>query len=296
MLLAATEYVRPASLEEALAALGASARRARARRRPEPDQRPQAPRRERRAAGRHQPPAGAARDRACAPTARLDGRRLRSPTTSSSARPRCATAQPCSARSPADIEDRQMRNRGTIGGNCCFGDPTNNLPPLLVALGATMDDRRARLASAQVAAEEFFFGFFATAVEQGEMLREHHDAAARAGRRRRLPARSQSPRTRGRSCERQPTCAPNETIEAARVVLGVRRPRRRSAHTGDGGAAARRRRDRRGGRGRERSDRRRASSPRAMPTGAPTTGGEMARVDGAARAVSERDREGGAAR
>ena len=31
-----------------------------------------------------------------------------------------------------------MRNRGTIGGNVCSNDPTNHLPPLMVALGATM--------------------------------------------------------------------------------------------------------------------------------------------------------------
>src|ERR1035437_7267300 len=42
------------------------------------------------------------------------------------------------------IEDQQIRNRGTIGGNCCLGDPTNNLPPLLVALDATMNIRAAR--------------------------------------------------------------------------------------------------------------------------------------------------------
>src|SRR5947209_18208458 len=36
------------------------------------------------------------------------------------------------------IEDQQIRDRGTIGGNCCLSDPTNNLPPLLVALNATM--------------------------------------------------------------------------------------------------------------------------------------------------------------
>ena len=64
------------------------------------------------------------------------------------------------------IEDQQIRNRGTIGGNCCLGDPTNNLPPILIALGATMniqgpDEVRA------VAAESFFFTYFQTAVEQG---------------------------------------------------------------------------------------------------------------------------------
>ena len=67
------------------------------------------------------------------------------------------------------IEDQQIRDRGTIGGNCCLSDPTNNLPPLLVALNATMV-----IASAQgerdVPAEDFFHGYFATAVDEGELL------------------------------------------------------------------------------------------------------------------------------
>lgn len=67
------------------------------------------------------------------------------------------------------IEDQQIRNRGTIGGNCCLSDPTNNLPPLLVALDAQM-----HVASAErkrvVPAEEFFKGYFFTALEPGELL------------------------------------------------------------------------------------------------------------------------------
>src|SRR5947199_9183943 len=35
------------------------------------------------------------------------------------------------------IADVQVRNRGTVGGNVCSNDPTNHLPPLLVALDAT---------------------------------------------------------------------------------------------------------------------------------------------------------------
>jgi carbon-monoxide dehydrogenase medium subunit len=68
------------------------------------------------------------------------------------------------------IEDQQIRNRGTIGGNCCLSDPTNNLPPLLVALGATMNIVGPGGAR-QVPAEDFFHGYFSTAVEHGELLR-----------------------------------------------------------------------------------------------------------------------------
>ena len=38
----------------------------------------------------------------------------------------------------ASIADVQVRNRGTIGGNVCSNDPTNHLPPLMVALDAEM--------------------------------------------------------------------------------------------------------------------------------------------------------------
>jgi carbon-monoxide dehydrogenase medium subunit len=68
------------------------------------------------------------------------------------------------------IEDQQIRSRGTIGGNCCLGDPTNNLPPLLIALGASMNIQGAS-GFRSVAAEDFFFAFFSTAVAQGEILR-----------------------------------------------------------------------------------------------------------------------------
>jgi carbon-monoxide dehydrogenase medium subunit len=68
------------------------------------------------------------------------------------------------------IEDQQIRCRGTIGGNCCLSDPTNNLPPLLVALDATMVIESSS-GQREVPAREFFHGYFATAVQEGELLR-----------------------------------------------------------------------------------------------------------------------------
>jgi carbon-monoxide dehydrogenase medium subunit len=67
------------------------------------------------------------------------------------------------------IEDQQIRDRGTIGGNCCLSDPTNNLPPLLVALNATMTIA-SKDGTRDVRAEDFFKGYFTTAVEEGELL------------------------------------------------------------------------------------------------------------------------------
>jgi aerobic carbon-monoxide dehydrogenase medium subunit len=67
------------------------------------------------------------------------------------------------------IADVQVRNRGTIGGNVCSNDPTNHLPPLLVAIGAAMtivgpDGERT------VPAEDFFLGVYMTAAGPGELL------------------------------------------------------------------------------------------------------------------------------
>jgi aerobic carbon-monoxide dehydrogenase medium subunit len=78
-------------------------------------------------------------------------------------------ARPILADVAAQIADVQVRNRGTIGGNVCSSDPTNHLPPLMVAMGATMviagptGERR-------VPADEFFLGVYFTAVASGELL------------------------------------------------------------------------------------------------------------------------------
>src|SRR5919201_2866696 len=53
------------------------------------------------------------------------------------------------------IADVQVRNRGTIGGNLCSNDPTNHLPPLMVALGATLTIAGAEGGERQVPADEF---------------------------------------------------------------------------------------------------------------------------------------------
>jgi carbon-monoxide dehydrogenase medium subunit len=80
------------------------------------------------------------------------------------------SSHPLLAEVASHIEDQQIRDRGTIGGNCCLSDPTNNLPPLLVALDATMVIESAS-GRREVPAAEFFHGYFATAVGEGELLR-----------------------------------------------------------------------------------------------------------------------------
>ena len=80
-----------------------------------------------------------------------------------------ARARPILGEVCAQIADVQVRNRGTIGGNVCSNDPTNHLPPLLVALGATMTIRGPEGERA-VPAEEFFLGVYMTAAGPGELL------------------------------------------------------------------------------------------------------------------------------
>ena len=78
-------------------------------------------------------------------------------------------ARPILAEVAATIADVQVRNRGTIGGNVCVSDPTNHLPPLLVAVGATFTVK-GQHGERTVAAEEFFLGVYMTAVGEGELL------------------------------------------------------------------------------------------------------------------------------
>ena len=80
-----------------------------------------------------------------------------------------ARARPILAEVCNQIADVQVRNRGTVGGNVCSNDPTNHLPPLLVAVGATMtilgqDGERS------LPAREFFLGVYMTAAGPGELL------------------------------------------------------------------------------------------------------------------------------
>jgi len=78
-------------------------------------------------------------------------------------------SRPILAEVVAQIADVQVRNRGTIGGNVCSNDPTNHLPPLLAALGASFTIRGAG-GERTVPAEDFFLGVYLTAVGEGELL------------------------------------------------------------------------------------------------------------------------------
>lgn len=67
------------------------------------------------------------------------------------------------------IADPQVRYRGTIGGNVANGDPGNDMPALMLTLGASY-----RLEGPggprELAASEFYQGAYFTALEPGEIL------------------------------------------------------------------------------------------------------------------------------
>jgi len=78
------------------------------------------------------------------------------------------------------IADPQVRYRGTIGGNVANGDPGNDMPALMLVLGATY-----RLegpgGGRDVAASDFYQGAYFTALEPGELLTSISIPAAAAG-------------------------------------------------------------------------------------------------------------------
>src|SRR5579862_9112871 len=80
-----------------------------------------------------------------------------------------ARARPILGEVCAQIADVQVRNRGTIGGNICANDPTNHLPPLMVALGATMTILGAD-GERTVPADDFFLGVYMSVVGPDEFL------------------------------------------------------------------------------------------------------------------------------
>ena len=63
------------------------------------------------------------------------------------------------------IGDRQVRSLGTIGGSVANNDPAACYPAALLALGATVITTKR-----EIAADDFFLGMYATALEEGELI------------------------------------------------------------------------------------------------------------------------------
>ncbi|MGB0496834.1 MAG: FAD binding domain-containing protein [Rubricella sp.] len=76
-----------------------------------------------------------------------------------------ASAFPGLAHMAAHIGDPAVRNRGTIGGSLANNDPSACYPCAALATGATIvTDKR------EIAADDYFQGMFATALDEGEII------------------------------------------------------------------------------------------------------------------------------
>jgi carbon-monoxide dehydrogenase medium subunit len=69
----------------------------------------------------------------------------------------------------ATVADPQVRHRGTFGGALAHGDPAGDLPAVVLALDATLEIAGAK-GRRQVAAKDFFVDYFTTAVGPDEIL------------------------------------------------------------------------------------------------------------------------------
>ncbi len=81
------------------------------------------------------------------------------------ANPEVTKAIPALAALAGNIGDRQVRNRGTLGGSLANNDPAACYPAAVLGLGASVHtDQRT------IAADDFFTGLFETALKEGEII------------------------------------------------------------------------------------------------------------------------------
>jgi carbon-monoxide dehydrogenase medium subunit len=69
------------------------------------------------------------------------------------------------------IADPQVRNLGTLGGNLAHGDAANDHPAVMLALRAEIEATGPQ-GKRLIPIDEFFFGFYMTALQHGEILTE----------------------------------------------------------------------------------------------------------------------------
>jgi CO/xanthine dehydrogenase FAD-binding subunit len=85
--------------------------------------------------------------------------------------PLLAERWPLAVAAAPSIGHRQIRNRGTIGGSIAHADPAAELPAVALASGVTLVARSPR-GTREIAARDFFLGYFTTALEPDEILVE----------------------------------------------------------------------------------------------------------------------------
>jgi carbon-monoxide dehydrogenase medium subunit len=74
-------------------------------------------------------------------------------------------AIPALAELAGHIGDRQVRNRGTLGGSLANNDPAACYPAAVMGLGATVHTNQRK-----IAADDFFVGVYTTALNEGEVI------------------------------------------------------------------------------------------------------------------------------
>lgn len=80
-----------------------------------------------------------------------------------------ASSLPILHEAALQIADPQVRYRGTVGGNVANGDPGNDMPALMMTLGADYE-LQGPDGTRTVAARDFYQGAYFTALEPGEIL------------------------------------------------------------------------------------------------------------------------------
>ncbi len=76
-----------------------------------------------------------------------------------------AGSVPALAALAGDIGDPAVRNRGTIGGSLANNDPAADYPAAVLGLGATVVTSKR-----EIAADDFFQGLFTTALDEDEII------------------------------------------------------------------------------------------------------------------------------
>ena len=76
---------------------------------------------------------------------------------------------PLLAEAASNVGDRQVRHKGTIGGNIAHADPASDMPAAILALGGTIH-LIGPSGSRQVAAADFFIDLLATDLHEDELL------------------------------------------------------------------------------------------------------------------------------
>jgi carbon-monoxide dehydrogenase medium subunit len=80
---------------------------------------------------------------------------------------------PLISRTLMTLSNVRVRNVATVGGALAHGDPHMDLPPVLMALGATMTVMGPK-GERKLAVEELFSGYYETVLEKNELIAEVH--------------------------------------------------------------------------------------------------------------------------